>query len=61
MEKYITIAQGKKIFIAHKRIGLDNHYSVIAEANNELNASKIMEALNAAVPAPAPAQGRKAR
>jgi len=51
MERYITIQQGKKIFIAAKRIGHDAHYSVIAEASSEASANKIMEALNAEAPA----------
>jgi len=51
MERYITIAQGKKIFIASKRIGHDAHYSVIAEASNEVSANKILDALNAEAPA----------
>lgn len=59
MERFITIAQGKKIFIAQKRIGLDDHYTVIAEANNEVNAGKIMEALNAATSASAQTPTRR--
>lgn len=52
-ERFITILQGKKVFIASKRIGHDDHYSVIAEASSEVSSKKILEALNAAE-APAP-------
>lgn len=59
-ERFISILQGKKVFIASKRIGMDDHYSVIAEAANEPAAAKIMEALNAGT-TPAPAPTRKGR
>ena len=51
-ERFISIMQGKKIFIAAKRVGHEDHYTVIAETSNEIRATQIMEALNAGTPAP---------
>ena len=46
-DKHIVVNVGRKVFVACKRVGHEDHYITIAEVSNEASGEKIVEALDA--------------
>lgn len=45
--KHIVVNVGRKVFVARKRVGHEDHYTTIAEVGSESSGEIIVEALNA--------------